>query len=222
MHFRPVIVDTLPRLPRYWGRQDALGLYNSAGTGLFICAQVKLISCHFLGMSCQRFFARWPLMSFRLVQSKPCGDRGVVAARLVARMARPGSPSSDSILMTFAPRSPSIMVETGPNCQIVQSTTLMPSRGHLAIGCSPLPFVWLGSVSSFTGVYNCGAVIDSSRWRRRVGTQERIDTYTEPNNFVKSSSLVTRASLAAAPTADSSIPAPRSAAKDLDVLTRPK
>ena len=42
---------------------------------------------------------------------------------------RPRSPSKDSTLITSAPKSASIMVETGPNCHMVQSTTRMPSRG---------------------------------------------------------------------------------------------
>src|SRR5262245_44637113 len=43
---------------------------------------------------------------------------------------RPGSPPvRSSILITSAPRSPSITDATGPCCQIVQSTTRIPSRG---------------------------------------------------------------------------------------------
>src|SRR5262245_54422227 len=46
------------------------------------------------------------------------------------KIPRPGSPpSSASSLMISAPRSASITVETGPCCQIVQSTTRIPSSG---------------------------------------------------------------------------------------------
>src|SRR5882724_428052 len=45
-------------------------------------------------------------------------------------MPRPGSPlSRSSTLITSAPRSASIALHTGPCCQIVQSTTRIPSSG---------------------------------------------------------------------------------------------
>ena len=45
------------------------------------------------------------------------------------RSPRPSSPSRDSILMTSAPISPIMAVDTGPNCHIVQSRTLIPFNG---------------------------------------------------------------------------------------------
>src|ERR1041384_1714264 len=45
-------------------------------------------------------------------------------------MPRPGSPPTrSSILITSAPRSPRIAEQTGPCCQIVQSSTRTPSSG---------------------------------------------------------------------------------------------
>src|SRR5205823_3058556 len=47
-----------------------------------------------------------------------------------------GSPSRASILITSAPKSPSITEATGPCCQIVQSITRMPSSGSAMRGLS--------------------------------------------------------------------------------------
>src|ERR1700752_213540 len=51
-------------------------------------------------------------------------------------MPRPGSPPTrSSTLITSAPRSPSITDANGPCCQIVQSTTRMPSSGMVMVAC---------------------------------------------------------------------------------------